>query len=69
MVATQRRRAGPACAAAAGALVVGGTVSVGAGTTAPHGQLLQAADGTLYLLVAGSGVSSPGVRRGRSVLW
>ena len=58
MAATHRRRAGWAGAAgAAGALVLGAPASPGAAQTppaeAPHGQLLQAPDGTLYLLVAG----------------
>jgi hypothetical protein len=55
MAATRRRRAGMAGAAAAGMLVLGGPASLGAAPAptadAPHGQLLQAADGTLYLLV------------------
>ena len=57
MATTQRRRDGLASAAAAGMLALGGHASIGAAQTpvaeAPHGQLLQAADGTLYLLVAG----------------
>jgi hypothetical protein len=56
-VATWRRRIGAAGAVAAGMLVLGGTASTGAAqppvAEPPHGQLRQAADGTLYLLVAG----------------
>jgi hypothetical protein len=58
MVATHRRRAGWAGAAGAtGALLLGAPASPGTAQAlpaeAPHGQLLQAPDGTLYLLVAG----------------
>jgi hypothetical protein len=59
MAATQRRARLASAAAAAGMLVLGRSANAGAGTAqppppaAPHGQLLQAADGTLYLLVAG----------------
>ena len=58
MTATHRRRAGWAGAAgAAGALLLGAPASPGTAQPPPeeppHGQLLQAPDGTLYLLVAG----------------
>ena len=58
MAATHRRRAGWAGAArAAGSLILGAPASPGAAQTPPaeppHGQLLQAPDGGLYLLVAG----------------
>jgi hypothetical protein len=58
MAATHRRRAGWAGAAGvAGALLLGAPASPGTAQAppaeAPHGQLLQAPDGTLYLLVAG----------------
>ena len=58
MVATQRRRAGLAgAAAAAGALLLRNPARPGTAQAlppdGPHGQLLHAADGALYLLVAG----------------
>ena len=56
MAAVQRRRMGLAAAgaaAAAGVQMLGGPMGASAETSVPHGLLLQAPDGTLYLLVAG----------------
>lgn len=57
MATTRRRRIAAAGVAAAGALVLAGSTSAETAPpptpAAPHGQLLQAPDGTLYLLVAG----------------
>jgi hypothetical protein len=57
MVATHQRRAGLVGAAAtAGALILAGSAGADGGTgpsPTPDGQLVQASDGTLYLLVGG----------------